>query len=188
MQGLLGISRAIDRLNGWLGRLVAWLSLAMVLVTAFNAVARYLGRFLGRDLSSNTYIELQWYLFSLIFLLGAAYTLRRDEHVRVDVLYSALSRKSRAWIDLIGSLAFLLPFCLLVLWVSWPYVANSWALREGSPDPGGLARYPIKTAIPVCFVLLFLQGVSEAIKRVAILRGLSDKELDDEGEHRSGVA
>ncbi|MEM7307113.1 MAG: TRAP transporter small permease subunit [Planctomycetota bacterium] len=182
MRGLLSASRAIDRLNDRLGRLVAWLALAMILVGAFNAVARYLGRFTGRDLSSNTYVELQWYLFSLVFLLGAAYTLRRDQHVRVDVLYGRLSRRTKAWIDLVGTVVFLLPFCVFVLWVAWPYVMNSVEVREGSPDPEGLPRYPIKAAILVSFVLLLLQGVSEAIKRLAIVRG---EEPGDPAEERA---
>lgn len=174
MQGLLKISRGVDRMNGLLGRLVGWLTLVMVLVGAYNAVTRYGGRFTGTDLSSNTYIELQWYLFSLVFLLGAAATLRRDQHVRVDVLYGRLSDRGRAWIDLAGSLLFLVPFCALLLWVSFPYVENSFAVREGSPDPGGLPRWPIKGMLLVSFSMLLLQGLSEAIKRAAFLRGLTN--------------
>jgi TRAP-type mannitol/chloroaromatic compound transport system permease small subunit len=167
----LHMARLIDRLNERLGRGVAWLTLAMVLIGAFNAVARYLGRYIGVNLSSNAYIELQWYLFSLVFLLGGAYTLRHNAHVRVDVIYGRLSNRARAWINLLGTLIFLIPFALFGLWVSWPSVRNSWAVLEDSPDPGGLPRYPIKTAILVAFALLLVQGIAEAVKHVAVLRG-----------------
>lgn len=171
MKLLLSWSRRIDRLTSAVGRSASWLVLAMVLLGAFNSVGRYLGRFLGANLSSNAYIELQWYMFSLIFLLAAAHALKEGSHVRVDVLSSRLGPRGRAWIDLVGTLLFLLPFCLFALWVCWPSVASSWRVWEGSPDPGGLPRYPIKTMILVCFGLLFLQGTSEAVKRVAMLRG-----------------
>ena len=167
----LRIAPGIDRLNERVGRLVAWLVLAMVLVAAYNAVVRYLGRWLGVTLSSNGYIELQWYLFSLIFLLGGAYTLKHNAHVRVDAVYSLLPARVHAWINLLGTVLFLLPFSLLMLWLSWPSVRNSWAVREGSPDPGGLPRYPIKTAILVAFALLLLQGIAELLKNVGVLRG-----------------
>lgn len=172
MQALLRTAAKIDALNRWMGRLVALLTGAMVLLGAANAIARYLERDTGMRLSSNAYIEAQWYLFSLVFLLGAAHTLAVNEHVRVDVLYGRLSVRARVWVDLVGMLVFLLPFCVFALWISWPTVANSWSTLEVSPDPGGLARYPIKSAILACFGLLVLQGVSEAIKRVAWLRDL----------------
>ncbi|MCG6955803.1 MAG: TRAP transporter small permease subunit [Gemmatimonadetes bacterium] len=164
-------SAAIDALNDRIGLGIRWLALIMVLLGAFNAVARYLTRYVGVSLSSNAYLDLQWYLFSLIFLLGAAYGLRHDVHVRVDVLYSRLSPKARAWIDLAGSVLFLLPFSVLMLFVSWPAVRSSWAVHEASPDPGGLPRYPIKTVILLSFVLLALQGFSQIVKQVMILRG-----------------
>lgn len=175
MERWLKLARAIDQLNRWVGQLVYWLVLLMVLVGAYNAVVRYLDRYMGIRLSSNFYIELQWYLFSLVFLLGAAYALQRDAHVRVDVLYSRLSPRVRIWINLVGTVLFLLPFCALVLWVSWGWVANSWAVREMSPDPGGLPRYPLKAMLPVAFVLLALQGVSMLIHQIARLR---QKEMD----------
>jgi len=143
----------------------------MVLVGSFNAVARYSGKFIGLNLSSNAYIELQWQLFSMIFLLGAAATLQRDQHVRVDVLYSRLSIRNKAWLDIIGGLIFLLPFCAWSLFLCWPAVRNSWAVLEVSPDPGGLVRYPIKTMMMVCFALLFAQGCAEIGKRILILKG-----------------
>jgi TRAP-type mannitol/chloroaromatic compound transport system permease small subunit len=170
MKSLLAWSRRIDALTTLAGRGSSWLVLAMTLVGAYNAVARYLGRFLGVNLSSNAYIELQWYMFSLVFLLGAAHALDKDSHVRVDVLYGRLSRRAKAWIDLAGTLLFLLPFSLFALWVSWPSVKSSWQVLETSPDPGGLARYPIKSMVLVCFFLLALQAVSELIKLVAVLR------------------
>jgi len=155
-----------NRLGGWVG----WMTLLMVMVGAFNAVARYLGKWIGVHLSSNAYIEAQWYLFSLIFLLGAAHTLQRDQHVRVDVLYGRMSLKAKAWLDLVGSILFLVPFSLFGLFISWPAVRNSWAVYEVSPDPGGLARYPIKTVMLICFALLLLQAVSEILKRIQIIR------------------
>lgn len=173
----LRFARAMDRLGERVGGLMGWLALLMVLVGSYNAIVRYLGKYLGWTLSSNAYIELQWYLFSLIFLFGAAYTLQRDRHVRVDVLYGRLSRRGKDWIDLIGGLLLMLPFTVYVGWVAWPSVRNSWAVREISPDPGGLARYPIKAALLVAFALLTFQGAAELVKVVARLRGV---ELDDE--------
>jgi len=167
----LAIARGIDRVNDAVGRWIAWLLLAMVLLGAYNAIVRYLGRFVGLKLSSNAYIELQWYMFSLVFLLGAAHALRRDAHVRVDVLYGRLSARMRAWIDLIGTLLLLLPFCISALLLSWPSVRNSWAVLEGSPDPGGLPRYPLKTMILVAFALLIAQGLALAIRRASELAG-----------------
>lgn len=174
----LRIASHIDRTNEWIGRVVYWLTLAMVLIGAYNALVRYLDRFINLGLSSNTYIELQWYMFGLVFLLGAAYTLKHDAHVRVDILISRLTPRGRAWINLAGTLLFLIPFCVFVLWTSWPIVRNSWLVGEMSSDPGGLPRYPIRTVIPAAFVLLLMQGVSLAIKQIAIIRGvLSEEEV-----------
>ena len=170
MRRLLRLSAAIDRANERIGAAIQWLVPLMVGVGALNALARYATRYTGVSLSSNAYLDLQWYMFALIFLLGAAYGLNRDVHVRVDVLYSRLSVRGRAWIDLAGSVLFLLPFCAMMLWVSWPAVRNSWAVLEASPDPGGLPRYPIKTVILISFFLLFLQGLSQAIKQVERIR------------------
>ena len=142
----------------------------MVVLGAFNAVARYLGKSIELNLSSNAYIEAQWYLFSAIFLLGAAHTLQRDQHVRVDVLYGRLSERRKAWVDIVGTVSFLIPFCLFGLIITVPAVRNSWAVLEVSPDPGGLPRYPIKTLMLVCFGLLLLQAISELIKRVRTIR------------------
>lgn len=174
----LRIAHRIDRLNERIGRLVCWLTLFMVLIGAFNALVRFFDRFTGIGLSSNTYLELQWYMYSLVFLLGAAYTLRHNAHVRVDVLFTRLGARGQAWINLAGTILVLLPFCVFIMWTSWPTVSNSWAVLEVSSDPGGLPRYPIKTAIPVAFALLFLQGVSLAVKQVAFLCGfLAEEDL-----------
>ena len=169
-------SRVVDGATSRLGRFISWLTLCMVLIGAYNAIARYLGRFVQANLSSNLYLELQWYLFSLIFLLGAAHALREDAHVRVDVIYGRLRRKAKARVNVIGSALMLIPFCVFVLWVSWPSIRNSWAVREGSPDPSGLPRYPIKAVIIVAFVLLVLQGISQLLKDVAALRRPDDDE------------
>jgi len=174
MPFLKRFSALVDGLNDRIGAVIRWLALVMVLVGAFNALARWLTRYTGVSLSANAYLDLQWYMFSLIFLLGAAYGLNHDVHVRVDVLYSRLSKKTQAWIDLVGSLVFLLPFAALMLWVSWPAVSNSWSIREVSPDPGGLPRYPIKAVILISFGLLFLQGLSQVVKQVVIITGADE--------------
>ena len=187
MRTLLRIAHRIDQTNEWIGRAVYWLTLVMVGVGAYNALVRYLDRFTGLGLSSNTYIELQWYMYSLIFLLGAAYTLKHDAHVRVDVLLVRLTPRGRAWVNLAGTLLFLLPFCFFVIRMSWPTVYNSWAVWEVSPDPGGLPRYPIKTVIPIAFALLFLQGISLAIKQIAFLRDPAAENIPGSASNDSGT-
>ncbi len=166
MRRLLAFARGIDILNEGIGGVVLWLVLAAVLVSAGNAAARY-----GLDLSSNAWLEIQWYLFAAIFLFAAAYTLKHNGHVRVDVLYGRFPPRVRVWIDLLGTLLFLLPMCGLIAWLGWKGFLASYAVQEVSPDAGGLPRWPIKLAIPIGFGLLFLQGVSEAIKQVAVLTG-----------------
>ncbi len=165
------LSRWVDDFNEQLGRAIRWMILAVVLIGAGNALARYAGKWFGMNLTSNLWLELQSYLFSLVFLLGAAYTLHHDGHVRVDVFYTRLSPRGRAWTGLLGTVFFLIPFCLLMIISSWPGVCNSWAVRELSPDPGGLPRYPIKTAIPIAFFLLLAQGCAELVHHVRTLRG-----------------
>ena len=174
MKALLHFAECVDRFNERVGRVVYWLTFLMVIVGTLNAIARYLDRYTGLGLSSNLYIELQWYMFSVIFLFAAAYALKHNAHVRVDVLFARLSWRSRVWIDLLGTILFLMPFCILMIVVSWPSVADSWARLEGSPDPGGLPRYPIKTAVPIAFALLAIQGISMLIRQVAALRGLAE--------------
>jgi len=172
MKPLLAFARGVDRMNGGIGKATSLLALVMVLLGSWNALARYLGRFIGTDLSSNAFIEGQWYMFSLLFLLGAAWTLQKDEHVRVDVLYGRSSPRTRAWIDLLGTVLLLLPFCVWAIWMSWPAVRNSWAVLEVSPDPGGLPRYPLKTLIPVAFAFVALQGLAWVVQKIAFLRGI----------------
>ena len=142
----------------------------MILIGAYNALARYTGRWIGISLSSNAFLEMQWYLFSLVFLLGAAYTLKLDEHVRVDVLYTRLPKRSKLWVDLVGTIVLMVPFAIFCIWTTIPTVLNSWSIREVSPDPGGLPRYPIKMMILLAFGLLLLQGLAEVIRKVLLLR------------------
>lgn len=179
MKNWLRIADRIDRFSDRTGSAISWLALIMVLMGAFNAVVRFLDRYTGAGLSSNSMIEAQWYMFSILFLLGAAYTLKHGEHVRVDVLYSRLSPKVRNWINLVGTLGFLFPFCILMIWASLPAVQSSWSNWEKSPDPGGLPRYPIKTLIPLAFFLVMVQGFSEVIKQIARLRGHLPADPDD---------
>ncbi len=171
MTSLLHIATGIDRISRVAGHIAAWLGVLMIALGATNALARYLGRYLGANLSSNAYLELQWYLFAAMFLLAGAHTLQRGAHVRVDVVSSRLSLRANAWIQLLGTLLLLLPFCVVALWVSWPSVVSAWQLREMSPDPGGLPRYPLRTLLPIAFTLLLLQGLAEAIRNIARVRG-----------------
>jgi len=176
LQILLRLSRLIDRANESIGRLASLLVLLMVFVGVWNVIGRYVGQAIGTNLSSNVFIEAQWYLFSLVFLLGAAYTLKQNEHVRMDVLYSGWPPRRKALADFIGTLLFLIPFCSIALWFVWSPIVNSWNILETSPDPGGLPRYPIKTFVLVSFVLLILQGVSEAIKKWSVFTRLTASE------------
>ncbi len=175
MRFLRTLAGWVDRLNDEIGAAIPWLVLVMVLIGAISAVVRRFSRELGLALNLTPAIEAQWYLFSVIFLMGAAYGLNHDVHVRVDVMYERLSAKARAWIDLVGTVIFLLPFSVLMLWVSFPAVRNSWQVREGSPDPGGLPRYPIKALILVSFALLLLQGLSQLVKQIDVIRGVEDE-------------
>lgn len=175
---LLRVARSIGRLNDGVYAAIRWLTLAMIFVGAFNALARYLTRYTGVALASNAMFDAQWYMFSIIFLLGAAYGLHREVHVRVDVAYARLTPRRQAWVDLVGTALFVVPFCLMMLVTSWPAVRNSWLVREGSPDPGGLVRYPIKALLLACFGLLLLQAVAQLITKTAVLTGHLDPEGD----------
>jgi len=168
MNKLLAISRAIDALNGRIGRATVWLVLAMVLVSTLNALVRY-----ALHISSNAWLELQWYLFAAVFLLCAAYTLLNNEHIRIDVVSSRLSERTRIWIDIFGTLFFLLPMAIYIAWMSWPIFLNAWHSNEMSSNAGGLVRWPARLLVPVGFFLLSLQGLSELIKRIAALKGLA---------------
>lgn len=163
---MLALSRLIDRLNEAVGRWVAWLVLAAVLVSAGNAVVRKLF-----DTSSNAFLEIQWYLFSAVFLLAAGHTLLHQQHVRIDVLSGRLSSRARAWIDVFGIVCFLLPLVAVVIGLSWPLVTRAYLSGEMSSNAGGLIRWPVLALLPLGFALLGAQGVSELIKRVALLRG-----------------
>lgn len=171
MKPLLSLAHAIDRLNERVGHLVQWLILATVLISAGNAISRKLF-----SASSNAFLEIQWTLFAAVFLLAAGYTLKRNEHVRIDVLSGRFSARTRAWIDLLGGMLFLLPLTLVVLYYAWPFFADSWASQEHSDNPGGLILWPGKLLVPAGFALLLLQGLAEIIKRVGFLLGLEPPE------------
>lgn len=181
MKILRRLAAGIDGLNDAIGSVIRWLALLMVLIGAIGAVLRYFSRGWGLALNLTPAIEAQWYLFSLIFLMGAAYGLNKDAHVRVDVLYERLSERAKGWIDLVGTIVFLIPFSAMMLWVSFPTVRASFQVREMSPDPGGLPRWPIKALIIVSFVLLLLQAVSQIVRHVDRIRG-EPKAAAPEGE------
>jgi len=166
MNTLLALSRAIDALTERIGQFVIWLVLVATLVSAGNALARYV---LGE--SSNAWLEIQWYLFGAVFLLAAGYTLKHNGHVRIDIFYGRLGAKGQAVIDLVGGLFFLLPMAGLLAWLGWPMFMDAWTTHEMSPDAGGLLRWPVKLLLPVGFGLLALQGVAEIIKRIGVLTG-----------------
>ena len=170
------VARAIDLMNEGIGRLTYWLVLLMVGVGAWNVLGRYIGRIVGVNLTSNALIEIQWYLFDLVFLFGAAYALKYNEHVRVDVFYKDWSRRRQALANFFGNIFFLIPFSCLTIYYSWGTVMNSWRIREMSPDPGGLPRYPIKFTIILAFILLILQGISEIIKNWNLYTELTDNQ------------
>lgn len=185
MKGLLRVSRAIDAVTEFIGNLLPYLVVLMIGVGFYNVVARYLGRFVGARLTNNSAIEIQWYLYSILFFLGFAYILKHNINVRVDFLYAKWNPQRRAWVDLLGTLLFLIPFCILGIYVtvnpvlsSWGRLPNgTWGTWEISPDPDGLPRAPIKTMIIVAFSLLLAQAVSQVIKYIAVLsHAVSDEE------------
>ena len=167
MNALLALSRAIDRLNERIGLTVSWLVLAAVLISAANAIVRK-----AFNVSSNSFLEIQWYLFSVVFLFCAGYTLLRNQHVRIDVIAGRLSPQAQAWIDILGTLFFLLPMALTIMWLSWPVFVQAYERHEVSTNAGGLLIWPARLLVPIGFFLLVIQGVSELIKRVAFLKGL----------------
>jgi TRAP-type mannitol/chloroaromatic compound transport system permease small subunit len=167
VSSLLSLSRLIDRLNERVGHTLYWLILAIVLISAANAVVRK-----AFNYSSNGLLEIQWYLFSAIFLFLAGYTLFRNEHVRIDVIAGRLSRRAQAWIDIVGTLFFLLPMAILIAWLAWPVFVEAYIRHEVSTNAGGLIIWPARLLVPIGFVLLALQGASELIKRIAFLQGL----------------
>lgn len=167
MRSLLAISAGIDRINETIGKAVTWLILIAVVVSAANAVVRKVF-----NTSSNSWLELQWYLFGAAFLLAAAYTLKQNEHVRIDIVYGLLSRRTQHWIDLLGHLVFLMPFVALMVWYLVPYVSRSYALGEVSTNSGGLIIWPAKALLLIGFTQLMCQGISEIIKKIAVMRGV----------------
>jgi TRAP-type mannitol/chloroaromatic compound transport system permease small subunit len=171
MKRLLRFAHLIDALNERVGRLVYWLILVTVLISAGNAISRKLF-----NISSNAFLEVQWYLFAAVFLLAAGYTLKRNEHVRIDVITARFGPRTQAWIDIAGGLLFLLPMTLVILYYSWPFFTLSYTTREWSSNPGGLIIWPAKLLIPAGFALLLLQGLAETIKRIGFLRGLEPPE------------
>jgi TRAP-type mannitol/chloroaromatic compound transport system permease small subunit len=172
LKGLLKISAAIDALNEKFGLIANYLVLFAALISAGNAASRYLF-----SESSNGWLEIQWYMFAGMVLLGAPYTLKMNEHVRVDLVYGMVSERTRIWIDIIGGFLFLLPICIILCYFTWPWFVDSWNINEASSNAGGLVRWPVKLLLPVGFLLMALQGVSEIIKRIAALEHVIDVEF-----------
>jgi TRAP-type mannitol/chloroaromatic compound transport system permease small subunit len=166
MKTLLAVSDAIDALNERFARIATWCVLLACVISAGNALVRY-----GFSFSSNAWLEIQWYLFAAMFMLGAPYTLKMNEHVRVDIVYGNVSPRTQIWIDLLGGIFFLLPATLIIGWMSWPIFVESFVSGEVSNNAGGLLRWPVKLLMPLGFGLLALQGISEIIKRIAALTG-----------------
>jgi TRAP-type mannitol/chloroaromatic compound transport system permease small subunit len=163
---LLALSRGIDAVTERVGRFVYWLVLVVVIISAANATVRK-----AFDYSSNAYLEIQWSLFSVIFLFGAGYTLLRNEHVRIDIISGRLSPRAQNWIDVVGIVLFLFPMALIIMWLSWPLFIDSYTRGEVSTNAGGLIIWPARLMVPVGFALLIVQAVSELIKRIAFLAG-----------------
>ncbi len=166
MGALLALAGAIDRINEWIGKLVGWLVLAAVLISAGNAIMRK-----AFDIGSNAYLEIQWYLFAAVFMLGSGYVFLRNAHVRIDFISTKLSRRTNAMIDLAGIVLFTIPLCLILMYLSWPVFERAWVSGEMSQNAGGLIRWPVLLMIPLGFAILLLQCVSEGIKRIAFLSG-----------------
>ena len=175
MRFLLKFSALIDVINEKIGLVCNWLVLLACLVSGGNAMVRY-----AYDTSSNAWLEVQWYMFAVIVMFGASYTLKRNEHVRVDLLYMTLGRRGQLWIDILGTLIFLLPTCAILAWLSWPFFMQSYVIGEHSSNAGGLIRWPVKFMLFAGFALLTLQGISELIKRIAALVG--DIQIDTKYE------
>lgn len=180
MYGLLAVSRVIDRVTTVIGKSVAWLILAAILVSAVNAVIRKVF-----SMSSNAWLELQWYLFGTAFMLAAAWTLLENEHIRIDIIYGRWSRRVQHWIDLLGTLLFLLPFTAIMIWLVHPSLMRSWNAGEVSMNAGGLIIWPAKAALLAGFILLYFQGLSELFKKIAVMRGLiPDPVSSQDSAHR----
>ncbi|MBN8490445.1 MAG: TRAP transporter small permease subunit [Burkholderiales bacterium] len=166
MSALLGLSRVIDAFNELIGKLIRWLVLATVLISAVNAIVRK-----AFNIGSNAYLEVQWYLFAAVFMLGAGYAFLRNAHVRIDFISSKLSKRTNAMIDILGIVVFVIPLCLILITLSWPFFVNAWNTGEMSSNAGGLIRWPVYLLVPVGFSILLAQSVSELVKRIAFLKG-----------------
>ncbi len=183
LQNLLGVARHYDVITAWIGRSAGWLILLSILVSAANAFSGW-----AFGASSNAWMELQWYLFTAAFMLAAPYTLQRNEHIRIDVVTGRFAKRTRDWIDVFGHIFMLLPFTLLMIWLCWPYFTNAWFSREVSGSANGLSLWPLRLVILLGFVLLFCQGLSELVKRLAILHGLMpDPDAGAGGNHAPPV-
>ena len=167
MNFFLSLSKRIDQFSGWVGRWVAWLVLASVLISAGNAISRK-----AFDLSSNAFLEIQWYLFAGVFLLASGYTLMRQEHVKIDVISGRFSKRTQIWIDIVGTCVFLFPFVFMIIKLSMPLVIDAYVKHEMSSNAGGLIRWPVFALLPLGMLVLGIQGISELIKRIAFLQGL----------------
>ena len=177
MKLALKIAQIIDHISEWCGKITYGLVMLMITLGVWNVIGRYLGKLIGENLTSNSLLELQWYIFDVIFFLGAAYALKHNSHVRVDVFYKDFSPKIKSIVNIFGVIFFLIPFCGVILYFSWQYVINSWNIGEVSPDDGGLPRYPIKTMILVSPILLILQGIAEIIKNISFLMNHSSEDI-----------
>jgi TRAP-type mannitol/chloroaromatic compound transport system permease small subunit len=173
---LLKLSAGVDALNHQIGRLIRWLVLGSVLISAGNAIIRK-----TFNISSNGFLEIQWYLFAGVFLLGAGFAFMRNVHVRIDFISSKLSKRTNTFIDIAGIIVFLIPLCLIMVWLSWPLFSSALSTGEMSQNAGGLIRWPAYLLMPLGFGLLFIQALSELVKRVAFLRGLRDEPMSLEG-------
>jgi TRAP-type mannitol/chloroaromatic compound transport system permease small subunit len=176
MQSLLQFSRAVDALSAWIGRVVMWLILLTTFISSGNAIVRKVF-----NTSSNALLEIQWYIFAAVFMLGAGYAFLRNAHVRIDFISSKFSARTRNWIDIGGIVIFMFPLCYMMITLSWPLFHNAWVSGEMSSNSGGLIRWPVYAMIPLGFALLALQGFSELIKRLAFLKGMGPDALDHSG-------
>lgn len=172
MNVLLKLSRGIDWFNTQLAVIANWLVLLAALISAGNAASRYVF-----SESSNAWLEIQWYMFAGMVLLGGPYTLKMNEHVRVDLVYGLVSERTRIWIDIVGGFLFLLPICVILTYFTWPWFVDSWIINEQSSNAGGLVRWPVKLLMPIGFCLMAVQGVSELIKRIAALEHVIDADF-----------
>lgn len=183
MDSLLKISGAIDATNERIGQFIKWFILAAVLISTVNAIVRKVF-----NTSSNAWLEMQWYLFGAVFMLGAAYTFLRNEHIRIDIVTGNFRKRSRDWIDVFGHIFFLIPFAWIMIWHGLPFFYRSFAINEASMNAGGLIQWPAKVLIPAGFILLLAQGISELIKRIAIMKGLIEDPHANAGHHGAAEA